>query len=449
MTTIAAPTELADVVQNAMQRWDVPGMAVGVLKDGETQVFPFGLASTETDTAVREDTIFQIGSISKVFTATVIMQLVDEGKVDLDTPIRTYLPELRLGDMQALAQITLRMLLAHVGGFFGDNFTDTGHGDDALGVFVAGFGGLAQITPPGAHFSYCNTGFAIAGAIVERLRGQSFETVMRERIFAPLKMERAFLHAHEAMVYPLAIGHNTLPGKERTIARKYPLPRASNPAGGVLCTAGDLLRFAQAHLNDGELDGERILSAESVRLMREPQYPAGSFAEHYGVGWMLRTFDGVRVCGHGGSTNGFRAQLSVVPDRGVAIAILTNGSQGSAVNHTVEAFALEQFAGLRSLDRPRLSLSDAELQRFAGRYERPLNRIDVSVRDGALAIDQEAESPLNNEKAVTPTVRAEPVAPGVFLLVDGVSEGETVEFIDGPDGAVRFMRAHGRLTDRV
>jgi CubicO group peptidase (beta-lactamase class C family) len=449
MTTATAPAELAGVVETALERWDVPGVSVGVLRDGQIEVFPFGLANTETATPVREDTIFQAGSISKVFTTTLIMQLVDEGKIDLDTPLRAYLPELRLADMQALAQITLRMVLAHVGGFFGDNFGETGQGDDALRTFVASFGSLAQITRPGELFSYCNTGFAIAGAIVERLRGDLFENVMQARVFDPLAMTRTFLDPHGAMVYPLAIGHNTLPGKEREIARKYRLPRASNPAGGVLCTAGDLLRFAQAHLNDGELDGVRILSAESARLMREPQYPAGCFAEHYGVGWMLRTIGGARVAGHGGSTNGFRAQLSIVPERGVAVALLTNGNHGNAVNHKVETFALERFAGLRPAEQPRVALSEQQLARVVGRYERPHNEIDVSVSDCGIVISQQSENPFTGERIVSPPVRAEALAPDVFLVVEGDGAGETVEFIAAADGAVRFMRAHGRLTDRV
>jgi len=446
---LSLATDLQAAIETELDRWDVPGMALGIFAEGESEVLAFGSASDETRAPVRPDTIFQIGSITKVFTATLVMQLVEEGLVDLDTPVVRYLPELRLGDMKALHAITPRMLLGHVGGFFGDLFTDTGMGDDALARFVAGFGTLAQITPPGTLFSYCNTGFAIAGLLIERLRGVPFEQVTRERLFEPLGMERTFLFPHEAITYPLAIGHNTLPDQERQIARRYPLPRASNPAGGILSTAGDLLRFARAHLNDGELDGQRILSPESARLMRVPQYPAGSFADAYGVGWMLRTIDGATVAGHGGSTNGFRAQLSLVPERGVAVAMLTNGSRGNAVNHAIERLVLTRYAGLVFAEPPRVALAPERLARLAGHYERPLNRVDIAVADGALTIAQEAESPLNGQRVVFPPVRAEAIAPDRFLIVEGESAGETIEFIDGPNGEVRFMRLHGRLTDRV
>lgn len=447
--TQAPAADLRATVEAELERWDVPGMALGILAEGESEVLAFGSASDETHTPIFPETIFQIGSITKVFTATLVMQLVEDGRVDLDTPVVRYLPELRLGDMKALHAITPRMLLGHVGGFFGDLFTDTGIGDDALARFIAGFGTLAQITPPGTLFSYCNTGFAIAGLLIERLRGAPFEQVARERLFEPLGMERTFLFPHEAITYPLAIGHNTLPGQERQIARRYPLPRASNPAGGILSTAGDLLRFARAHLNDGELDGRRILGPESARLMRMLQYPAGSFADAYGIGWMLRTIDGTTVAGHGGSTNGFRAQLSLVPEHGVAVAMLTNGSRGNAVNHAVERFVLARYAGLTFTEPPRVALPPEQLARFAGRYERPLNRIDVAVAGDALTIAQETESALNGQRAVFPPVRAEAIAPDRFLIVEGESAGETVEFIDGPGGEVRFMRLHGRLTDRI
>src|SRR5262249_38928713 len=148
--------------------------------------------SIETEQPVRPDTLFQIGSISKVYTATLIMQLVDVGKLALDEPIITYLPDLKLADTAARQTITLRHLLSHTSGLFGDYFDDFGHGDDALTRAVATFDTLRQQFAPGALWTYCNSGFGLAGAIIERVIGQPFETAMRERIFKPLGLERSF-----------------------------------------------------------------------------------------------------------------------------------------------------------------------------------------------------------------------------------------------------------------
>jgi CubicO group peptidase (beta-lactamase class C family) len=131
------------------ERWTVPGMAIGVLRGGDVETYGFGVASLETEFPVRADTLFQIGSISKVFVATLVMQLVEQNKVDLDAPVATYLPELRLADEQAQQTITLRHTLTHTSGIYGDCFDDFGWGDDALTTFVASFHTLPQVTAPG------------------------------------------------------------------------------------------------------------------------------------------------------------------------------------------------------------------------------------------------------------------------------------------------------------
>src|SRR4051794_23248857 len=215
MATAEERATLDEYVRGEMARWTVPGVAVGILRDGQRELHGYGLASIETEQPVRPETLFQIGSISKVYTATLIMQLGEEGKVALDEPVSAYLPDLKLAEAQARETITLRHLLSHTSGLFGDYFDDFGLGDDALTRAIATFDTLRQQFAPGALWTYCNTGFALAGAIVERVTGQPFETAMRERLFKPLGLDRSFYFAHEAIVYPHAIGHNQLhPGAD-------------------------------------------------------------------------------------------------------------------------------------------------------------------------------------------------------------------------------------------
>jgi CubicO group peptidase (beta-lactamase class C family) len=384
------------------------------------------------------------------------MQLVDEGKLALDEPVITYLPDLKLADGQARQTITLRHLLSHTSGLFGDYFDDFGMGDDALTRAIATFETLRQQFAPGALWTYCNTGFGLAGAIIERVTGQPFETTMRERVFKPLGLERSFYFAHEAIAYPHTVGHNQLhPGADdHEVARRYPLPRWVNAAGGIISNVNDLLTFAEFHLRDGvAADGTRLLSAKLAQAMRQEQTRAANFAEGYGVGWALRTASGahsiVQIVEHGGSTNGFQAKLVLVPSRNFAIAILTNSSRGSVLNEHVRAWALDHYLGLREERPTPRRLSDDELSHFAGRYELPKEGvITLTIREGGLIRGMTLTDLLEGKTEHFPEDRLEATGEREFVVV---SEGETkdtrVDFILGEDGAPRFVRMGGRLAD--
>ncbi len=444
-----AAENLQDGVRAAMARWDVPGMAVATLRDGAVEAHGFGIASLETRQAVTADTLFQIGSITKVFTATLVMGLVEEGRLDLDAPVATYLPGLRLADPEALRRITLRHLLSHTSGLEGDRFDDHGMGDDALARAVAEFHTLRQLSAPGTLWTYGNSGFGLAGAAVERVLETTFEDAVRKRVFEPLKMERSFFFAHEAITYPVAVGHRQEPGTAIEVARPYPLPRASAAAGGIIATVGDLLRFAAAHLGDGSLDGGRVLAPESVRAMREPQTPAANFAEHYGIGWALRTVGGIGLVGHGGATNGFQAQLTLVPSRGFAIALLTNSGKGSAANRDVEEWALAHELGL-SLEQPTpISLPPDTLARFSGRYRQPYADITVVVERDGLRLETVTRSPLTDRETTVPPRRLVPISEREFMVPDGESRLARVDFLPATDGHPERIRLGGRLADRV
>jgi CubicO group peptidase (beta-lactamase class C family) len=160
-------TQLEETVIQQMARWSVPGLAIGLLHQGQVEMSGYGIASVETVQPVVPETLFQIGSISKVFTTTLVMTLVDEDRLDLDQPVITCLPELPLADPAARQGVTLRHLLTHTGGFVGDRFDDHGSGDGALARAIAALGILRQQTPLGETWTYCNAGFDIAGRCVE------------------------------------------------------------------------------------------------------------------------------------------------------------------------------------------------------------------------------------------------------------------------------------------
>ncbi len=510
--TAAAPADLAEVVREQMTRWDVPGVAVGVLRDGVTEAWGFGVRSLETGQPVTAGTLFQAGSISKVFTATLVMQLVDDGRLALDAPVVSYLPSLRLMDGEARDRVTLRHLLTHTPGFFGDRFEDYGPGDDALSRAIAAFDTLRQFTPPGALWAYCNTGYQLAGAVIEGVLAMGFEAAMRERILEPLGLDRTFYFAHEAITYPVAIGHNKLPGQEIAIARAWARPRARSAQGGVITTVGNLLRFAGLHMDEGwslaparaagvervsglddhhastraalaadtppeaeragppvaagasasldprayaherggaRRDGRSLLSDAARRAMQQPEVAAGGFADTYGLGWALREVVGGRIVGHGGSTNGFRAQLSLLPERGLALAVLTNGNAGAAAARGIETWWLERHA---DLGRPRpeiVTLPREALERVAGRYTQPGSEVAVNVDRDGLEVRVVARDPFTRVEVAMPAMHAMPLRADRFLIVDGEPAGETIDIIPGDADRPRFIRLHGRLADPV
>src|SRR5215471_3011175 len=162
---------LEDLVQEAMQQTRVPGVAVGILHDGVEETHGFGVTSVDNPLQVDRDTLFQIGSITKTFTATILMQLARQGRVNLNGTVRSVLPDFHLEDEDAAAFLTARHLLTHTGGFLGDDFTDTGSGDEALARYVENMATLPQLAPAGELFSYCNSGFAVVGRMIEVLTG--------------------------------------------------------------------------------------------------------------------------------------------------------------------------------------------------------------------------------------------------------------------------------------
>lgn len=442
------PTLDACVLQE-IGRLTVPGAAVGILHDGQVETFGYGVASLETRQPVRPDTLFQIGSISKVYTATLVMGLVDEGKIDLDAPVVTFLPDLRLGDEAALRAITMRHLLTHSSGLDGDRFDDYGPGDDALAKATAEFHTLRQMSPPGELWFYCNNGFNLAGAVIERVLDTGFEAAMKERLFERIGLERSFFFAHEAIAYPVAVGHTQEVPAAPEVARRYPLPRAVNAAGGIIGTVGDLLRFSALHLGDGTIDGTTVLAEGTARAMREPQVKAANFAESYGVGWALRSAGGTTLVGHGGSTNGFQAQLTLVPNRNFALAVLTNSGRGTAAIRGIERWALRHYCDV-SLDPPAtVALPESKLARFAGRFRQPHAEVVVAAADGGLRIDVTTKSPLTDKETALPSMTLRPIGGQEFVVAEGEAATSRVDFLPDTDGPPRLIRLGGRLAERV
>ena len=197
---------LGETIVEAMERARVPGVAVGISHASETFAAGFGVTNVDHALPVTDETLFQIGSITKTFVGTCIMRLVETGQVDLDAAVRTYIPGFRVADEGASAQATVRNLLTHTGGWVGDYFDETGPGDEALATYVARMAELPQLAPVGSVYSYNNAGFAVAGRIIELVTGQTFEAALQELVLGPLGLEWSFIQADRRDDAPLCLG---------------------------------------------------------------------------------------------------------------------------------------------------------------------------------------------------------------------------------------------------
>ena len=452
-TRVTATTSTVDsltpVVDREMTRWSIPGIVVGVLRDGAVDTRAFGVAKLSNGEAMREDSLFRVASISKVFTATLTMILADDGLLDIDRPIIEYLPDLPLADATARQTLTVRMLLSHQSGLYGDFFIDMGRARTRWRAH-------REVRRAAADD---RSGRAL-GLLQQRLpldrtraggrRRAAVDVLMRERLFTPSGPgAHLLLHARGHRLAARRRPHPVSPARTSMWSRAG-LPAQPPASRGVVTNAPELLRFAALHLGDGTLDGTRVLSAESAMAMRTPQIKAANFADQWGIGWDIRDFGGTQVVSHGGSINGFQTHLTLVPEQGVAIAILTNSARGSAAVRNIEPAALEQVCGLRAPERPHVTLSDAELARFAGRYEQPGSRIAISAADGGLVVELAMEDPTTHELTPYPTVPLAPIGDAEFHRHgrgDGGLAGQ-FHFDAGGDG-VRFVQLGGRLADRV
>lgn len=446
-----AYASLAAAVQGEGSRWNVPGLAVGVLHDGTVEITSAGFANLATRTPMTDDTISQIGSISKVFTATLAMILVEDGLLDLDRPVIAYLPDLDLTDPAARGVVTLRHLLSHASGIEGDRFIDYGRGDDALATAIAAFGTLRQWFWPGDLWSYSNAGYYLACRVIEVAAGKPFETVFRERLVAPLGLETCFFFAEDVITRPHAVGHYLKSREEgHTMAHGYAFPRHINGTGGVVTSIRDLLRFAQLHMGLGKVDGTRLLPKRAAAAMQEPIVEAGDFHRHYGIGWCVHEYPAYRTISHGGATRGFRANLTAIPGKDFAIAILANGDAGSRAIQEIEAWALASYLGFERPVPARTTLSAKQLQAFAGEYRRHDGRCTVSVVDDRLDLRVVSLDEESGEVEDDKTYPLLPVGERRFRVPDGPNKGAIVDFIAyiGNGQAQDFLRMGGRLAER-
>jgi CubicO group peptidase (beta-lactamase class C family) len=418
--TSASITDLEARLPELIARHQVPAAQVAVLAGGEVTTAAAGVLNLATGVEATVDSLFQIGSITKLYTASLVMQLVDEERVDLDAPVVTYLPELTLADPAVTAQVTLRHLLTHSSGIDGDHFPELGRGDDVVARYVESLADVGQSHPLGVTMSYCNAGFVIAGRIVERLTGQTWDEALTSRLLAPLGVTHSFTLPEDVIRFRSALGHFEEEGGWQPVGQ-WGLTRACGPAGLISATAADVVSFARMHIDGGRAhDGTQVLSATSVSAMREPQVAIPdphTMGSHFGLGWVMFDGDGPRMFGHNGGTIGQIAFLRMVPDAGVAVVLLTNGGHAVDLYDELVPPLLEQLAGVTTpaAVEPPAVAPNLAFEPYVGVYERLGSRIEVEPRDGRLVAKLTATGPLADVFPAIPDLDLVPVQPDLFV----------------------------------
>lgn len=439
---------LCSQIVSDMKRLNVPGVSIAVWHGNDVHSAGFGVTNVDNPLPVTADTLFQIGSISKTITATLIMQLVESGKLDLDAPVRTIMPSLKLADATVSEQVTTRHLLTHQGGWMGDYFNDYGNGNDALDKMVKSLVRLPQITPLGAVWSYNNAGFNIAGRIIEIITKQSYELAAHSMLLRPIGMHQSLFYPDDAILTKrFAVGHQKWDGEAR-VATPWAIGRAANAVGGVVSTVTDLMRYAQFHSSEGQ----GIIDRTSLLQMRTVQTSAGGRGD-MGLTWFIRNHGGFTSFGHGGATKGQKATFRFIPEKQFGIAVLTNSDDGSIIGDAAVTLALELYLGVTPTLPETIYMSDAELQPYVGRYEYALWTFDVTAANGLLVAQEIPKGgfPKPETPAGPPVapVRLAFIGPDKFISLDEPRKGEVGDFVRNDAGEIAYFRIGGRANPRT
>ncbi len=312
-----------DYVTEQMNNLGIPGMALGIVQDGQiVHLQGYGVADS-SGRAVTPQTPFYLGSVTKPFTALAVMQLVEAGKIDLDAPVQTYLPWFELADKEASAQITVRHLLNQSSGMSTKDGNRFWADQQGMEEAVRGLDRIRLTHPVGTTYQYNNFNYIISGLIVEKVSGQSYGDYVTEYIFKPLDMRHSYASRALALADGLSQGHIIMFG--RVFRDERVRSPAALPSGFLIASAEDMTHFAIAQLNDGRYGESTILSPQGMAEMHAPAVPQGD-GGYWGIGWDVGEFDGMPVVARVGDTGNFHATLILLPESNLGVILLANAS---------------------------------------------------------------------------------------------------------------------------
>jgi CubicO group peptidase (beta-lactamase class C family) len=358
----AFPRELDAYIAAALREWDLPGAAVAVVKDGQLVVAKgYGVRELGRPEKVDENTIFDMASLTKSFTAAAISSLVDEHKLSWDVPVRTYLPTLEFSDPYLTDHVTLRDLLCHRTDIRPTN--SAWYLTNVTRPRLLGLVANMQVAAPfRTKFVYWNIGYTIAGEAAATVARTSWEDLITQRLILPLGLSRTTAHFDSVPAMGnFASGHELISGAQRVTPRET--TRASTaPAGAIQASVADLATWMLFQLGDGTFQGRRILSADAMYEMHSAQLvgPANEkfrtarqlrFFPAYGLGWQVFDYRGHPLLWHSGNGDGQLAYMALLPELHLGVAVLINSWKvGSALNGGIASRIMDHYLAFPARD---------------------------------------------------------------------------------------------------
>lgn len=424
-----------------------PGMSIAVVTPEGTITRGYGIADMESGEQVTEDTLFRIGSIAKLFVWMSVHMLIDEGKIDPDADINTYLEGIAIPEAFG-APVTMRDLMAHRAGFEDTyrNFLDPDRDVPLLEALKRDM--PRRVAPPGERTAYSNWGTLLAALVVEQVSGTDYYEFVRRRILAPAGLTATTLHDPDTGRNPPELDARTaVPHRLESgiaVAHPYNPQRPLEPSGAASMSARDAARFLQLLLDGTVLEnGERLLSAEAMARIATNAFPDAAGSDDMGWGFMLSDVDGEPTIGHGGTT-AFFSWLFIVPERDVGVFVSANMVSPEARVEEVAWSIVRRIAGTDALAAFRARSGDeAAAKEVAGTYlsNRRMfsgvaalfslgTEIDVTAKDGYLLVGGNRYAPLGEDVWVSlagDRLRVDRGEDGAILRLHGLFGSTTIE----------------------
>lgn len=323
--------DLDRIINEYVNEEFVPGLSVGVVYDNEIiYIKGFGVKNVDTKEPVDENSLFHMASVSKTFVATGIMQLVEQGKIRLDECVIEYLPYFKLKD-DRYKDITIRQLLSHISGMPDEDdyeWDKPQYDEEALERYVRSINEKELMWEPGEKFAYSNISYEILGNVIEKVSGMSFEKCMKENILNVVQMKESnFLKplvSKELLTSPHVLDIENVYGA--VVSEIFPYNRAHGPSSTLCSNAVEMCNYAIANMNEGRFGGEKILEPNSYSELWG-EYAStdwGGYTSEIGLAWFLGEYKGNKVRSHSGMDTGFRSNLIILPERGIAVVVMIN-----------------------------------------------------------------------------------------------------------------------------
>jgi len=435
--------QIISLIRQIGRRHHIPGLAIGFQHQKHSFIFCEGITDKDTPQPVDAHTLFQIGSITKTFTALALMILLQDYAIDLDTPIIHILHDFSMSDESVTRNATIRHLLTHTGGWEGDCFDCPDSGDAPLKNLMLRIAHLPQITPLGQIWSYNSMGFCIAGRIIEVLSGLSYEQAISKLVLDPLQMHEATFYPDKADAKRLAAGHDVIETGQTQSMDNWLLPRSLRPSGGLICSIHDMMLYARFLLDEtGDMSKDMRCSPKTRNSLYEFQYAASGKADAVGLSWMLKYAQGKKIVRHGGVTFGQCSEITLIPELDFALVILTNSSNGQDLIDDLVDSSLKQCFDISFSEPIPISVDRSSLSLFEGCYVGVSNDIVIVADHDELCVTYHYKPVLKNQK----TVPAAPPPMHAYFITKNraiIRENHVVcDFLTDQSGCIAYLR-HG------